>query len=61
MYAWAHEAPPLVLPSGVGYQLSNSLRYVVAEVHYGHESDGLLVKQNSLSINIILSSRLFWD
>ena len=41
MYAWANDAPPLVLPEGVGYQLNERVRYIVAELHYGHESSGL--------------------
>uniref|UniRef100_A0A915DGP2 peptidylglycine monooxygenase n=1 Tax=Ditylenchus dipsaci TaxID=166011 RepID=A0A915DGP2_9BILA len=41
LYAWAHDAPKLELPKGVGFrvggQTSNS--YLVLQVHYMHESD----------------------
>jgi len=61
MYAWANDAPPLVLPEGVGYQLSARVRYIVAELHYGHESSGLrIVSELVLSLPRHYRARFFW-
>eukprot|EP00095_Tigriopus_kingsejongensis_P010649 maker-scaffold627_size122700-snap-gene-0.29 protein:Tk10649 transcript:maker-scaffold627_size122700-snap-gene-0.29-mRNA-1 annotation:"peptidylglycine alpha-hydroxylating monooxygenase" len=37
MYAWAHEAPKLDLPQGVGFRIGqgSSVKYLVLQVHYG--------------------------
>lgn len=38
IYAWAHEAPELNLPEGVGFKVGGdtSIRYLVVQVHYMH-------------------------
>ena len=37
MYAWAKDAPPTVLPAGVGFKLdAEQDEYLVLQVHYAH-------------------------
>jgi len=36
IYAWAHDAPPLTLPSGVGFHVGgrSKIKYITLQVHY---------------------------
>jgi peptidylglycine monooxygenase len=36
LYAWAHNAPQLELPEGVGFQVGgdSAIQYLVLQVHY---------------------------
>lgn len=38
IYAWARDAPPLVLPDGVGFKVGKDspIKYIVLQVHYAH-------------------------
>lgn len=38
VYAWARDAPKLLLPDGVGFKVgkSSSIKYLVLQVHYAH-------------------------
>lgn len=38
IYAWARDAPPLVLPEGVGFKVGKDspIKYIVLQVHYAH-------------------------
>lgn len=38
MYAWARDAPTLILPEGVGFKVGgdSSIKYLVLQVHYAH-------------------------
>ncbi|XP_053978194.1 peptidylglycine alpha-hydroxylating monooxygenase [Hylaeus volcanicus] len=38
LYAWARDAPKLILPKGVGFKVGgdSSIKYLVLQVHYAH-------------------------
>ncbi|CAK9830409.1 Peptidylglycine alpha-hydroxylating monooxygenase [Anthophora retusa] len=38
LYAWARDAPTLILPEGVGFKVGGDspIKYLVLQVHYGH-------------------------
>ncbi|XP_043249103.1 peptidylglycine alpha-hydroxylating monooxygenase [Colletes gigas] len=38
LYAWARDAPTLILPTGVGFKVGgdSSIKYLVLQVHYAH-------------------------
>ncbi|XP_003488599.1 peptidylglycine alpha-hydroxylating monooxygenase [Bombus impatiens] len=38
LYAWARDAPTLILPEGVGFKVGgdSSIKYLVLQVHYAH-------------------------
>jgi len=42
LYAWAHDAPKLELPKGVGFRVGGNTNnnYLVLQVHYMHASEG---------------------
>jgi len=54
LYAWANNAPALVLPPDVGYPLSSHFQYVVVEMHYGHGSE----VPDSSGLDIHLTTRV---
>ena len=43
LYAWAKDAPTLMLPAGVGFKVGpgSKIRYIVLQAHYGDVSQFL--------------------
>lgn len=62
LYAWARDAPKLVLPKGVGFKVGgdSTIKYLVLQVHYSHvdrfrdgrtDDSGVFLRYTTQSLN----------
>uniref|UniRef100_A0A914L920 Peptidylglycine monooxygenase n=1 Tax=Meloidogyne incognita TaxID=6306 RepID=A0A914L920_MELIC len=55
LYAWARNAPPLVLPENVGFAVGNegdSVQYIILQIHYATPFEGNVIDFSGVTLHL---------
>uniref|UniRef100_A0A1I8BAJ1 Peptidylglycine monooxygenase n=2 Tax=Meloidogyne hapla TaxID=6305 RepID=A0A1I8BAJ1_MELHA len=55
LYAWARNAPPLVLPENVGFAIGNdgdAVQYIVLQIHYAKQFEGNVIDFSGVTLHL---------